>query len=93
MTVRALPRVFGSVGMPLPRSMNWLIPCPAAHLVALARNCLFSRITSAEMGTTASSFCATSRSTAKLSLPFQQVVINPGDGGRSGIKVGHGTRS
>lgn len=72
MTDPALPWVFGTVGMPQPRSMNWVIPCPAAHLVARARNCLFSRMTSAETGATASSFSATSRSTAKLSLPFSR---------------------
>jgi len=58
--------------MPQPKSMNWVTPCPAAHLVALARNCLFSRMTSAEMGTTASSLSAISLSTAKLSLPFRR---------------------
>ena len=68
-TAFALPCVFGAVGMPQPRSMNWPIPWPAAHLVARARKCLFSRMTSAENGTTASSFSATSLSTAKLSLP------------------------
>ena len=68
MTSWALPCVFGTVGMPQPRSMNWVIPWPAAQ-VARARNWRFSRMTSAENGITASSFSATSRSTAKLSLP------------------------
>jgi hypothetical protein len=70
-----------------------VIPCPAAHLVARARNCRFSRMTSAELGTTASSFSATSRVDGEVVLAVQQVVVNPGDGRGGGIKIGHETRS
>jgi hypothetical protein len=61
--------VFGAVGKPQPRSMNCVIPRFAAHATARARNCLFSRVTSAVSGATAIIRCATSRSTAKLSFP------------------------
>ena len=43
-----------------------------ADKAARARNCLFSRMTRAAIGATASSLSATSRSTAKLSLPFSR---------------------
>jgi hypothetical protein len=59
--------VFGTVGMPQPRSMNWPIPWLAAHVTARAGNCLFSRDTSTVSGATAISRSATSRSAAKLS--------------------------
>ena len=69
MIARAVWCVLGAVGMPQPTSMNWPMPRFAAHVTARARNCLFSRDTSAVSGATASSRCAASRSAAKLSFP------------------------
>ena len=71
--------MFGTVGMPQPRSMNWLIPLPAAQRVARARNCLFSRMTSAAIGATASSFTAHVPVDGKIVLAVQQIVVYPGD--------------
>ena len=66
---RAVSCVFGTVGMPQPRSMNCVIPWFAAHVTARARNWRFSRVTSTVSGAAAFSRSAASRSTAKLSFP------------------------
>ena len=40
--VRAVACVFGSVGSPAPRSMNWVMPCPATQVTARSTNRLLS---------------------------------------------------
>jgi hypothetical protein len=54
--------VFGVVGNPQPKSMNWLIPWFAAQVAARERNWRFSTAMSAISGTMVSSRSATSRS-------------------------------